>query len=364
VKILANKLVNLKITEVSGVDRAANKRQFLVMKRADDNPAMKGGEPLNENQQKETLWTMVKSIFTKGEDGTGARDFNETLGDRKAQEIERERWDKLWEASSALREAIDSICRDEEVTDKQTAVSVVLNQFFNYLIVDGVVKREEVDAEIEKAGRKISANRLKTLKDMQGILAGLISEAETSEPEEDETTKGVKKNMETKDQNQTVPEDIMKRLDVLEKKAAKVDELEKQLTEANENVQKAEQDKKDAEDVQLTKQFIEKAASYKNLAVDSEKLGPVMKKLAEVAPEEFSQIEGVLKAADEAIAKGDLFSESGSSAGGNSAGAWDKIVAKGEEIAKRDSISKEKGISKAIQENPDLYAEHLKETRG
>ena len=75
--------------------------------------------------------------------------------------------------------------------------------------------------------------------------------------------------------------------------------------------------------------------------------------------ESFKKMFGTLKSADIALSAN--YRERGSAgSGGSVLGALD---AKTEEIAKRDSVSREVAFAKAMKENPKLYEQYLQEAR-
>lgn len=122
-----------------------------------------------------------------------------------------------------------------------------------------------------------------------------------------------------------------------------------QKNAAEEQVRKAAEEKIEAE-------AVAKAATLKALPVEQSVLVGILKNCDQVVVD-------VLGAAAEAIESTVLteVGKSGSQAGTvSSAGdAWSKIEAKAGEIAKRDSITKQKAIAIAVKENPELYKEYL-----
>jgi len=143
-----------------------------------------------------------------------------------------------------------------------------------------------------------------------------------------------------------------------------VEALWKEQQEAVKKAEELEKVLKEERDKQLRKEFIQKAADeFANLPTKPEEFGLVLKGLAEKAPEEYSRLEGVLKAANEAIEKGALYAEIGRS--GTPAG--DSAVAKVEAMAaglvqKDANLSRVDALAKVLAENPQLYEQYRKET--
>lgn len=114
---------------------------------------------------------------------------------------------------------------------------------------------------------------------------------------------------------------------------------------AEEEVRKAKEAEKHAE-------AVAKAAELKALPIETEKLVGVLKSCS-------ADMVDVLTTINAAI-EGTVLDEVGkSNASSKGADAWSKIEAKADEIAKRDNVTKQKAVSIAIKENPELYKEYL-----
>jgi len=143
-----------------------------------------------------------------------------------------------------------------------------------------------------------------------------------------------------------------------------VEALWKEQQEAVKKAEELEKVLKEERDKQLRKEYIQKAADeFANLPTKPEEFGLVLKGLAEKAPEEYAKLEGVLKAANEAIEAGALYAEVGR--GGAPAG--DSAVAKVEAMAaglvqKDANLSRADALAKVLAENPQLYEQYRKET--
>jgi len=143
-----------------------------------------------------------------------------------------------------------------------------------------------------------------------------------------------------------------------------VEALWKEQQEAVKKAEELEKVLKEERDKQLRKEYIQKAADeFANLPIKPEEFGLVLKGLAEKAPEEYTKLEGVLKAANEAIEKGALYAEIGR--GGIPAG--DSAIAKVEAmvnglVQKDANLSRMDALAKVLAENPQLYEQYRKET--
>ena len=231
---MPNKLVNMKIHEVSAVDKAANGRKFLIMKRdysqvereematngealpdgshpikditdlenaiqaygrakdkektknhiiarakafgAEDKlpESWKGGEDSKMSKSikkkvmdflKDMHWIAVNDD-DEGNEPEGAQDFNTAyrngvLGEQKNCELDG--------LIGALWTSIDSIIDDDAIADKAPLITTSVNQFLTALFSN---------ATINKAGKKISKERLTALKEMHKALGDLIAGAD------------------------------------------------------------------------------------------------------------------------------------------------------------------------------------------
>ena len=342
-------LKNLKIKTIGSVDRPANgMAKVVLMKRAEDRPK---GVPEPPKATDEATMMQKLFAFAKGLFGPGAKDYSTV---NQAQEIE----DDLWEKTRTLRESLESIMGDTAMTDKQSAIANSLQQFFSDLV-----------GSVAKAGKKISTSRLTMLKDMQVKLAQLIAEAEaTPAPGE--------KLQERSDEDVTVikiedlPEEVRKAIELVGPLTQANEDLRKnleatqgKLTQAEVDLKKNQEDLKKASDETKTKEIIAKISELKGLAVNPEELAPVLKGFAESDQEGYAKLEDVLKAANEAILKGALFTEIGRGGSGQS-DTLTKVKALASEIVTKDaSMTKEKALSKVWREHPELYKQYQDDQR-
>jgi len=136
-----------------------------------------------------------------------------------------------------------------------------------------------------------------------------------------------------------------------------MEDLEKKAKEAEELAKKEREER-------IKKEYIAKAAGYQALSINPEEFGLVLKSLAEKDPENFTKLEALLKAADEAISKSALFKEIGRSGAGESS-TWAKVEAMAKDMVQKNAgMTKEQAIAKVLRENPELYDAYRKETEG
>lgn len=114
----------------------------------------------------------------------------------------------------------------------------------------------------------------------------------------------------------------------------------------------AEEELRKSKEAEIQSEAVAKAAQLKALPVETDKLVEVLKGCS---PDLLDMLTTINTAIE-----GTVLDEVGKSAGGSTgADAWSKIEAKAEEVAKRDGVTKQKAVSIAIKENPELYKEYL-----
>lgn len=221
-KPIPGELRNVDVQMVSLVNKGANRRQFKIFKSAewlgteDEKPSQ--GNPAEEQEMK-GFFQVLKEFFTgtKKADATPASSFAQAMA-----AIETE--DALWRAFSTLREICTNIL-SSDAEDKPARINQVVEEFRAYLLgkisqIGFAKAAEQLSVEVEKAGRKISAARLKALKDAHNLLAQIIAEAEaeTNNGEGTQVTKEELTKMVT-DAITEATKPISERLEKLEKQA-------------------------------------------------------------------------------------------------------------------------------------------------
>ena len=116
-----------------------------------------------------------------------------------------------------------------------------------------------------------------------------------------------------------------------------------------------EQVRKDAEE-KAEADAVAKAANLKAIPVEQSKLVGIIKGCSE----EMLEILTLANNAIETAVLGEVGKNKGNGAQTDHPDAWEMIEKKADEIVTRDNVTKEKAISIAVKENPDLYREYLK----
>jgi|WetSurMetagenome_2_1015567.scaffolds.fasta_scaffold120411_2 hypothetical protein len=125
---------------------------------------------------------------------------------------------------------------------------------------------------------------------------------------------------------------------------------------------------KEERDQRKTKEFVEKAAGFKNLGADKAELATVLKSLAETNPEAYEKIEKTLQAADTQIGKGTLFGEIGSSQSAKGGSNWDMIekAAEGWVAKSGQNMTKAQAVEAFLvtKDGQKMYGEYKNERGG
>lgn len=132
-----------------------------------------------------------------------------------------------------------------------------------------------------------------------------------------------------------------------------------QRAEAAERIAKAERD------VRLEREFVSKAQGLNQLPVNADEFGKVLKSVAEaVDADTFAKVWQVLEAANNSIKSGGLFNEIGKSNGTNDTGPISNIDREAARIREQfPNLSREQAIAKAVESDPSLYTEYLREVK-
>lgn len=298
-----------------------------------------------------------------------ATTFAEELDEERNRKVESEVWNYVY----ALSGAISSTLRDQSV-DREALIRGSLDQFT--ASIEAALPSWLQGNVVEKVGRAISAERAVRLKEMRDMLTAMIAETEPKPKKESDENMIDKAKLEA-DVRQHI-EDLEKRAETAEQELAKAKQppvvedllkgvsepLRKRMEDLEKRAEEAEKVAKAEHDARVTKEFIEKAAGYSHLPMKAEEFGPVLKALAEKAPDEFAKIEAVLKTAEEQVATANLFGEAGRSGGAVGADTFAKIetVAKGL-VEKGLAKTMPEAIAKAAEMHPDLYHEYRAELR-
>ena len=307
------KLVDIKIEEVSAVDKGANGRKFLIIKRA---------KP--DEFTKKTLDEIIES---------------------------QEARDKFWKVVHAFYESIDSIIYDSDLSENEKAdqVRTSADQFGKKLneLAPSLAKRLDVDALVSEAEVKIKKGGKNM--DWEDVLKGIeddkVKDAVVEKVSElEKSIKDLQSKGGTEDIDKSLlPEDVRKRYEALEKRV-----------KIAENFAKKERDER------MKAEFAKRAELYKSVGA-TDKIAGILRKVSESDTDLCSDLEEILKSANERIEKSSLF-ESAGDKGGDDNSVMAKIEKKARElIVKNADFTYEQAVTKILELEPDLYDSYMEE---
>jgi len=138
-------------------------------------------------------------------------------------------------------------------------------------------------------------------------------------------------------------------------------EAKEELVKKQEEINKLKDEKDKLEKENLEKELSERVSKFENIPEDNESLTRMYMKLHETDKELFEQIEKLLKKIDTQSEVGELFKEKGTSMRDkkekdlSGQDKLDKIVE--EYIEDGKAKNKAQAVTKALEDNPDLYTE-------
>lgn len=340
---MASRLVNMFVKNVAAVDKAANRRRFLVIK------------------------------------AEGATTFDEAMIGRRVHKV----YEALGERYGALMETMESISRNENSSPYaiRSAIKAALGDFIESMSKAMPSLLSELGEDVEKAGRRISAGRMAKLKTLQKVLNEIITEGEKdmsdNKPDvgmltkmghgiaalfarasgaDDATIANLEKAARGEDPNAVVTDpEVTTRLTKAEAEATALkksnEELAKQVTKLQEEAD--------------LRKFAEEISGFNKLGLDPVKDAALLKSVEEKAGKESAdRLREIFKAANAQANVANLFGEVGSSHPGSATvTAAEEVVQKMAELIKADdTLSKSDARDMVFTTNPDLYDRWRAET--
>ena len=148
------------------------------------------------------------------------------------------------------------------------------------------------------------------------------------------------------------PEPIRKALEEMEKSAA---DATKRVTEIEE-VLKAERSARADEEA------VEMAKAWKFLGLEAEKVGPALRKLAEVDSDLAKSVQEALTSVNAQAESANIFAEIGKSANPATGNAYEQLTSLAKSATEsKKGVTFEQAFSEAVLANPDLYKQYLSE---
>lgn len=376
---VARRLKNLRYRRIDLVDKGASHdvasgegAHVVLFKRAEPTP-----QPGTIKKYLDAALAKMATFFegiAKGEPLT----FEEAQMVRGSDDVYEDLYDNLGALWSAVSSALYSDAPNKAAAIK-TAVQAycadLAADFDEWLSTGGdddvsLAKR----AEVRKAGRKISSERLGRLQAMHKTLGEFIAEHDAKPAEAGDKGGKVMKTVDgapgpagpaapaapaspaapaaAAPVASALPADVQKRLD---EAAAENVALKKRLddAEAAVNIEK---------DARLTAKYVAKCAIFKGLPVKADDDHKVFREIDEkLSPEVAKRVNELLAAGDAAFVQAGLFKAVGSGhPGGDVGSAFAEIERLAEaEVAKGAGMTKAQAIDKITRAHPELYKRHL-----
>lgn len=319
-----------------------------------------------------------------------AASFSEALMRRRLGDMTEEMGDLI----GAFYETVQAATADADETNKAAAVKRALAEFGD------AVKACIADWTVEKAGRKVSAARLKRLRSVKEHIDAIIAEAEAAAATGGEPTNKREEHMDLKGAlaglAAEVRDVIKAEFDRLTSAAGEAEGLRAEVKELKDQVAKATPEKpediwkgvhpavrkahedavKRATDAEalakserqerLKGQYIAKAAAFKGLPVKPDDDWSLFQAIDEkLEKSQADRVLTLLRAGDEAVAQAQIFQEVGRGGEPVTGSAEEKINKLAEEFVLKSAtpMTIEQARVAVMELHPELYAEHVREAR-
>lgn len=379
---MPNALEDVRIDEISLVDKGANPGAKAVLVKSKDGEKRKPGRPRKDAVKKDGE-VEATGYGETDEDGNPVDpadadmrglSFDAALAAVNAEEYAEEMLEGVHGAIQALHRSVHSILDDEEISDPEAALKATFDQFREHMA--GMVPEameKAISATIAKAlnagsasetptdtkGNPMSEDVTKALEAANAKIADL--EATISKSfSADEAEFMAKMDGEAKDKFKGMsPEERKAAMEKECGKMTKRDDLPEDIRKA---LNEAEDLKKRLGALEAEREFetFKKRASDCGLASDAAKHLQV---IAKASPEALDFVEKLAKAVHEVEKRSPLFKEVGSDNGADASTANAQLVAKAHEIVASEKVSFAKAFTEACTRHPDLYKAYNAEAR-
>lgn len=294
----ARKMVSLNIEEASGVDHPAHLHEGWLVIKSDNLTSM--DDLLSDLNKEEN--NPDESLNQKGtEEEPMAQDETLDVADKAKALPEEEKEKGMYDGE-----------------DKKKKMSY-----------DDMMKKiADLEEELDKTKKKLELEKVK--------------HKDEEMKKEDDITSLIKE----------APEPIRKALEEMEKSAA---DAKKRVTEIEE-VLKAERSARADEEA------VEMAKAWKYLGLEAEKVGPALRKLAEVDSDLAKSVQEALTSVNAQAESANIFAEIGKSANPATGNAYEQLTSLAKSATEsKKGVTFEQAFSEAVLANPDLYKQYLSE---
>ena len=180
---------------------------------------------------------------------------------------------------------------------------------------------------------------------------------------EDELDKAKKKLAKTKEEEMKKEDDISSLIKEAPEAVRKaLEEMEKSAADAKKRVTEIEEVLKAERSARADEEAVEKAKAWKYLGLEADKVGPALRKLAEVDSDLAKSVEEALSSVNAQAESANIFAEIGKSANPATGNAYDQLTSLAKSATEsKKGVTFEQAFSEAVLANPDLYKQYLSE---
>jgi DNA repair exonuclease SbcCD ATPase subunit len=232
------------------------------------------------------------------------------------------------EEPMAQDENTDVIDKAKVTTDEDTEKAMHEDEGKKKMSYNDMMKKiKELEEELDKANKKLEKMKVKDdeMKKEEQDITSLIKEA---------------------------PEPIRKALE----------EMEKSASDAKKRVAEIEEVLKAERTARADEEAIEKAKAWSYLGLEADKVGPALRKLAEVDSDLAKSVEEALSSVNAQAESANIFAEIGKSGNPASGNAYDQLTSMAKSATEsKKGVTFEQAFSEAVLANPDLYKQYLSE---
>lgn len=358
-------LKNIRLKEVSLCRKGANQHSAVVLRKSDN--------PFSEVFAKYDGAVALSNPSAM----IGAFSFLEENERQQAREFVSKFSQRIYRMLDALNMSADSIIRDTMVLDKESALKASIAEFQTAVAaLDGsdVAKKFAVHlaaALVEASDRiegdgKMTQDVQKQLADEQAKSKSLADKLEAAERE----LAKARLTSDEKSHCDALPEaeqaaflkmSIEERAKLIEKAKKVPDPIQKQLDEQAARIKKQDDELAKLRDDREMAEFTE-IAKAANLPVD---IAKHLRDIKKASGDAFEAVMKEVRALQEQVKTGKLFTVIGGSGGGNADSAFGKMEAKAAELRKADpALTKEQAFTKVYDDpaNADLVRQYRQET--
>jgi hypothetical protein len=245
---------------------------------------------------------------------------------------------------SEVQRVLDETLTEEDSTMEDTTTTTIAEE----VEVEKAMTLEDAMAKIAELETKLASMLEKAMHKPKGM-----DKMDMNQMEDESDSDYEKRMKEMKMSKSNLDEDFMK--SAPESVVKMITDLRKQAEDATAELQVERDSRADAE-------AIEKTKGWANLNLESEKVGPALRRLSTVDSELAKAVEGILTSVNAQAESAQIFAEIGKSANFKSGNAYERMTTLAKS-AVEEGVAKSmaQAIADVASKNPDLYSQYLSE---